>query len=76
MQAPAAELERRRYLWGTVEARGEDTCEYRTSDDSLDWLAMRIGMLGVEFEVHEPPELVERFGQLAGVFERAAGRGG
>jgi hypothetical protein len=33
--APAAELEQRRYLWGTVEARGEGACEYRTSDDSL-----------------------------------------
>jgi len=74
LQAPAAELERRRYLWGTVEARGEHACEYRTNDDSLDWLAMRIGMLGVEFEVHEPPELVERFEQLAQRFGRAAGR--
>ena len=74
VHAPAAELERRRTLWGTVEARGENACEYRTSDDSLDWLAMRIGMLGVEFEVHEPPELVECFGQLADRFGRAAGR--
>ncbi|CAN5215918.1 WYL domain-containing protein [soil metagenome] len=73
VHAPAAELEQRRYLWGTVEARGEGRCEYCTSDDSLDWLAMRIGMLGFEFEVHEPPELVERFGQLADRFERAAG---
>jgi hypothetical protein len=32
---------------------------------------MRIGMLGVEFEVHEPPELVERFEQLAERFGRA-----
>lgn len=34
---------------------GEHTCEYRTSDDSLDWLAMRVGMFGVDFDVHEPP---------------------
>ena len=40
----------------------------RTSDDSLDWLAMRIGMLGYEIEVHEPPELVERFAELAARF--------
>ena len=71
---PADELAQRRYLWGTVEPRGEDTCEYRTSDDSLDWLAMRIGMLGADFEVHEPPELVERFEQLAGRFGRATYR--
>ena len=34
---------------------------------------MRIGMLGVDFEVHEPPELVTRLGELAARFERAAG---
>ena len=33
----------------------EDSCEYRTSDDNLDWLAMRIAMLGDDFEVHGPP---------------------
>jgi predicted DNA-binding transcriptional regulator YafY len=69
----AADLERRPYLWGTVEALDERSCEYRTSDDSLDWLAMRIGMLGVDFEVHDPPELVERFGELAARFARARG---
>jgi predicted DNA-binding transcriptional regulator YafY len=69
----AAELEQRRHLWGTVEPRGEHACEYRTSDDSLDWLALRLGMLGVDFEVHEPPELVERCEQLAARFAQAAG---
>jgi len=71
LQAPAAEIERRPYLWGTVEAVDESHCEYRTSDDSLDWLAMRIGMLGVDFEVHEPPELVEACAQLAARFGKA-----
>jgi hypothetical protein len=59
-------------LWGSLEPLGPSTCEYRTSDDSLDWLAVRIGMLGIDFEVHEPPELVERFGALARRFARAA----
>jgi biotin operon repressor len=31
------------------------------------------GMLGIDFEVHEPPELVERFRVLAGRFGRATG---
>jgi predicted DNA-binding transcriptional regulator YafY len=68
----AAELQGRPYLWGSVEPAGADRCEYTTSDDSLDWLALRIGMLGYELEVHEPPELVERFAELAERFARAA----
>jgi predicted DNA-binding transcriptional regulator YafY len=72
LHAPAAELERRPHLWGTVEAIDEHRCTYRTSDDSLDWLAMRIGMLGVDFEVHAPPELAERCAQLAARFGAAA----
>lgn len=60
--------------WERVEALDPDRCEYRCSDDSLDWLAARIGMLGVDFEVHEPPELAARFAALALRFARAAGR--
>ena len=61
------------FTGSTVEAIDERTCELRTSDDSLDWLAVRVAMLGVDFEVHEPPELVERVRELAARFERAAG---
>jgi predicted DNA-binding transcriptional regulator YafY len=71
LHAPADEIKSRPYLWGTVEPIDDRTCEYRTSDDSLDWLALRIGMLGVEFEVHEPPELVERYRELSARFARA-----
>ena len=59
----------------TVEEIDEHTCELRTSDDSLDWLAVRVAMLGVDFEVHEPPELVERVRELAARLERATGAG-
>src|SRR5436190_711119 len=52
LRVPAAAMSARPHLWGSIEPIDDDTCEYRTSDDSLDWLAMRIGMLGVEFEVH------------------------
>jgi predicted DNA-binding transcriptional regulator YafY len=73
LHAPAADVRGRRYLWGTVAEIDERTCEYRTSDDSLDWLALRIGMMGIAFEVHEPPELVEAFRALAERCARAAG---
>ncbi len=72
LHAPAGQVRARPYLWGTVEPIDEHTCEYRTSDDSLDWLAMRVGMFGVEFEVHEPPELVAAVRALAERCARAA----
>jgi predicted DNA-binding transcriptional regulator YafY len=58
--------------FGTIEPIDAHTCEYRTSDDDLKWLAMRIAMLGVDFEVHEPPELLEHLRVLAGRLTRAA----
>src|SRR4051794_34386049 len=45
--------------WGTIEAIDEHSCEYRTGDDHLGWLALRITMLDVDFTIHEPPELAE-----------------
>ena len=70
LHASAEEMDKRtpRY-WGPFEPLGDDRCEYRTGDDTLDWLAARLSMLGVEFEVHEPPELVEH---LRGLSERLA----
>jgi predicted DNA-binding transcriptional regulator YafY len=64
---------RHRNPWGTVKPIDDRSCEYRTGDDSLEWLALRIAMLGVDFEVHEPPELADQLRMLAARFERAAG---
>jgi predicted DNA-binding transcriptional regulator YafY len=68
--------ERSLFAGSTVEAIDERTCELRTSDDSLDWLAVRVAILGVDFEVHEPPELVERVRELASRLQRATGIAG
>jgi predicted DNA-binding transcriptional regulator YafY len=51
--------------WGGLEPIDDRTCEYRTGDNDLEWLALRVAMLGVDFEVHEPPELVEHVAVLA-----------
>ena len=58
--------------WGTVEAIDDHTCEYRTGDENLGWLALRIAMLDVDFAVHEPPELAEHLRALARRLARAA----
>jgi predicted DNA-binding transcriptional regulator YafY len=60
--------------WGTIEAKDARTCEFRTGDDDLGWLALRIAIFGVDFEVHEPPELAEHLRALAGRLTRAADR--
>ena len=57
--------------WGTIVPIDARTCEYRTGDDDLRWLALRIAMLGVDFEVREPPELLEHLRAIAQRLERA-----
>jgi predicted DNA-binding transcriptional regulator YafY len=57
---------------GAIEPIDEHTCKYTTGDDDLRWLALRIAMLGVDFEVHEPPELIEHVRTLAVRLRRAA----
>jgi predicted DNA-binding transcriptional regulator YafY len=51
--------------WGALEPLDAGTCRYTTGDDDLSWLALRIAMLGVDFEVHQPPELVEHLRALS-----------
>jgi predicted DNA-binding transcriptional regulator YafY len=72
LHAGAEEIGRRvPSYWGVIEPIDAHTCEYRTGDDDLGWLALRIAMLGVDFEVQEPPELVERLRALASRLGRA-----
>ena len=74
LHTAAAEIATRVPPWaGTIEPIDAVTCELRTGDDNLRWLAMRIAMLGVDFEVHEPPELVEHLRALGGRLARAVG---
>jgi predicted DNA-binding transcriptional regulator YafY len=63
------------YGYATVEATGPDTCVLRTGSESLDALAVVVGMLGVDFEVQEPPELAERLRVIADRLARGAGAG-
>ena len=49
----------------SVEPIDAISCEYRTSDASLEWMALRLAMIGVDFEVHEPPALKAECARLA-----------
>jgi predicted DNA-binding transcriptional regulator YafY len=74
LHAPAEEVTRLvpRY-WGKIEPIDAETCRYTTGDDDLRWLAMRIAMLGVDFDVEGPPELIEQLRELAARIDRGAG---
>jgi predicted DNA-binding transcriptional regulator YafY len=76
VRAPAAEIAGRfPPYWGAFAPIDAHTCEFRAGDDDLGWLAMRIAMLGVEVEVHEPPELIEHLREMARRLRRAAQAG-
>lgn len=65
-------MSRNPFHWGEILPIDATSCEYRTGDDNLRWLALRITMLGVDFEAHEPPELIEHLRDLAARLARAA----
>lgn len=56
-----------------VEPVDDRHCIMHAGSDSLDLAAIYIGMLDVDFEVIEPPELSDRLRKLAARYERAAG---
>ena len=58
---------------GKLEAVDEHTCLLRTGATSLEMLSMYLAWTGFEFEVREPPELIERMRAVADRFRRATG---
>ncbi|MFJ8634085.1 helix-turn-helix transcriptional regulator [Streptomyces sp. NPDC093568] len=59
---------------GVPEPLGADRCRLRaTVGDAVDWLAVRLVLLGFDFTVQEPVELVECVRELGGRLSRAAG---
>jgi predicted DNA-binding transcriptional regulator YafY len=56
---------------GVIEAVDEQSCLLITGADSVTLIALHIAVLGHEFTVLEPVELVEELGTLAGRLQRA-----
>jgi predicted DNA-binding transcriptional regulator YafY len=74
VHAPADEIAQRiPWVAGALEPIDAHRCEYRTSDVDLDWLALRIAMLGVDVDVDGPPELIAQLDVLARRLRRASG---
>jgi predicted DNA-binding transcriptional regulator YafY len=58
---------------GVIEARDGGSCVLHVGGSSLAEFPVYVAQIGFEFEVLEPPELVARVRELAGLFGRAAG---
>ena len=54
--------------WNRID---DQRCLLHTGSDWLDGLAVYIANIGVEFEIVEPPELIDRVADLAARFARA-----
>lgn len=75
LYAPLEVMAERRCLGGTLEAIDDRTCLLRASADSLEWFAVSLGLLGVDFDVHKPPELVDHLTLLADRYRRSGESG-
>jgi predicted DNA-binding transcriptional regulator YafY len=58
---------------GTLEAIDDHSCMLRTGSHSLEGLTIHLSLLGVDFQVHEPPELLDFIRRLADRLGKAAG---
>jgi predicted DNA-binding transcriptional regulator YafY len=58
---------------GVVEAIDDRSCVLATGADSVQTVAVYLGLLDLDFDVSEPPELIARLRMLAGRYQRACG---
>jgi predicted DNA-binding transcriptional regulator YafY len=72
VHAPAAELVERFGPWlGTITAVDDTSCILETGADHLEMLAGYLGLLGADFSVSDPPELVAAVKALAARYAAA-----
>ncbi|MFD7643064.1 helix-turn-helix transcriptional regulator [Kitasatospora sp. NPDC059795] len=57
IDAPAATVRQRIGYWSDIEEVDEGRCRLLMNAESLDWPAMAVGSLDVDFQVVSPPEL-------------------
>jgi predicted DNA-binding transcriptional regulator YafY len=58
---------------GMLEALDERSCMLHTGSHSLEGITIHLSLLGVDFQVHEPPELIDYIRRLADRLGQAIG---
>jgi predicted DNA-binding transcriptional regulator YafY len=71
IDAPAATVRERIGRWSTVEPIDPAHSRVRMSVDSLDWSIFALGVVGADFQVLSPPELLDRLHDWGTRFTRA-----
>jgi len=56
---------------GVLQSIDENSCVLQTGSYSLEGIAMHLSWLGVDFRVHEPPELIDYVRKLIDRFNAA-----
>ncbi|MFG1914762.1 helix-turn-helix transcriptional regulator [Micromonospora sp. NPDC048898] len=56
---------------GELEALDDGSCRWHSPEDTVDWLAFRLTLLGCDFTVHEPAELIDHLRRLGARITRA-----
>jgi predicted DNA-binding transcriptional regulator YafY len=56
---------------GDLRPIDDESCRWHSPEDTVDWLAARLALLGCDFTVHEPIELVDHLRQLGRRFTHA-----
>jgi predicted DNA-binding transcriptional regulator YafY len=63
----------RRFARADLEPLDDRSCRLHSHADTLDWIAIRLILLGCDFEIHDPPELADHLRTLGTRLTRAAG---
>jgi predicted DNA-binding transcriptional regulator YafY len=59
--------------FGLLEPIDQKSCFFETGASTYESVAMQLSLVGADFEIIEPPELVEEVRRLAERYRRAAG---
>jgi predicted DNA-binding transcriptional regulator YafY len=74
VHAPAAYVRRRLPIPVPVEDLGEDQCAFEPGSDDPEMLALYLGLLNVDFEIVDSPELVDALRSLTTRYQHAIDR--